>query len=58
MTARMITSAALAVLMLAGTSLADEPLKSGPPVGSRNNRGAFMPNFVTGPLAGQRYCPV
>ena len=58
MTARLITSAAIAVLLLAGDGLAEDPLKSGPPVGARNNRGGFYPQFVTGPGTGERRCPV
>lgn len=59
MTPRLIASAAVAVLLFAGNGLAeDEPLKSGPPVGARNNRGKFLPQFVTGPYAGESRCPV
>jgi hypothetical protein len=58
MTSRLIASAALAALLFSGTGLADERLKSGPPVGSRNNRGGFYPQLVTGPGAGERRCPV
>ncbi len=58
MTARIIASAALVALFIAGNAQADDMLKSGPQVGSRNNRGAFYPNLVTGPGAGQRRCPV
>jgi hypothetical protein len=58
MTPRLLAGAALAALLLAGNGLAEEPLKSGPPVGARNNRGRFMPLFVTGPGAGERRCPV
>jgi hypothetical protein len=56
MTPRLIASAALAVVLLGGTVQAEEPLKSGPPVGAKNNRRGFFPEFVTGP--GQRRCPV
>jgi hypothetical protein len=58
MTPRLIASAALAALLLASNGLAQEPLKSGPPVGARNNRGGFYPQLVTGPGAGERRCPV
>ena len=58
MTPRLIASAALAVLLLGGNGPAEGPLTSGPPVGARNNRRGFFPQFVTGPLAGQRRCPV
>ena len=34
------------------------PLKSGPPVGARNNRSGFFPNYVAGAFTGQRRCPV
>jgi len=57
MTPRLIASAAVA-LLLAGIGLAQEPLKSGPPVGARNNRGGFFPQFVAGPGTGERRCPV
>ena len=58
MHARFIASTALVALLIAGNGFADEPLKSGPPVGARNNRGGFFPNLVTGPGAGERRCPV
>ena len=58
MTPRLIAGAALAVLLLGGDVQAEEPLKSGPPVGTPNNRGRFEPQFVTGPFAGQDRCPV
>jgi hypothetical protein len=56
MTPRLIASAALAVLLLGGIVQAEDPLKSGPPVGAKNNRRGFLPQFVTGP--GERRCPV
>ena len=58
MAQRLITGTALAVLLLAGNVLAEVPLKSGPPVGARNNRDGFYPQFVTGPYAGENRCPV
>lgn len=58
MTPRLIASAALAAVLFGGTVQAEAPLKSGPPAGARNNRSGFFPQFVTGPLAGQRTCPV
>jgi hypothetical protein len=58
MTSRLIASAAFATLLFAGNTLADEPLKSGPPVGERNNRGKFLPQFVAGPGTGEQRCPV
>jgi hypothetical protein len=56
MTPRLIASAALAVVLFGGTVQAEDPLKSGPPVGAKNNRRGFFPEFVTGP--GERRCPV
>jgi len=53
-----MASAALAALLLAGTVLAEDPLKSGPQVGARNNRRGFVPQFVTGPDVGDPHCPV
>jgi hypothetical protein len=62
MTPRLIASAALAALLLGGDVPAQDPpkapLKSGPPVGARNDRSGFIPQVVTGPCAGQRLCPV
>jgi hypothetical protein len=56
MTSRLI--ATLTALLLAGNVLADEPLKSGPPVGAKNNRQGFRPQFVAGPSVGKNLCPV
>ena len=58
MTPRLIGGAALAVLLLGGSVLAGDPLKSGPAVGAANDRQGFYPQWVTGPSAGQRRCPV
>jgi hypothetical protein len=58
MTPRLIAGGALAVLLLAGNVQATDPLKSGPQVGSKNNKSGFLPQHVTGPTAGQRLCPV
>jgi hypothetical protein len=58
MAARLIACAALAVLLLDGSVQAQEPLKSGPQVGAKNNRGGFLPQHVAGPTAGKRLCPV
>jgi hypothetical protein len=58
MTPRLIASATFAVLLLAGNVQADEPLKSGPPVGAKNNRQGFRPQFVAGPSVGKNLCPV
>jgi hypothetical protein len=33
-------------------------LKSGPQVGSENDRDGFRPRFVAGPSAGKNLCPV
>lgn len=58
MTPRFIAAASLTALLLAGNSFAWDPLKSGPQVGARNNRGGFIPQYVAGPGAGERRCPV
>ena len=58
MASRSLAGATCALLLLAGPILADNPLRSGPPVGSRNNRRGFFPQWVTGPCAGQSLCPV
>ncbi len=55
---RLIASTALVALLLASNGLAEEPLKSGPPAGTRNNKGGFYPQFVAGPGTGERRCPV
>jgi hypothetical protein len=58
MKSRLIVGAVLTVVLVAGSGLAEEPLKSGPPVGAKNNRNGFFPNFVAGPGTGERRCPV
>ncbi|MCE9564433.1 MAG: hypothetical protein K8U57_20540 [Planctomycetes bacterium] len=58
MAPRIIASVALATLLLASNGWAEDPLKSGPQVGARNNRGGFYPQFVSGPGTGERRCPV
>jgi hypothetical protein len=58
MTARLIVGGALAALLLGGAGRAEDPLKSGPPVGAENDRSGFKPQFVAGPSAGQNLCPV
>jgi hypothetical protein len=58
MSARLIAAAALGVVLFTDIGLAETPLKSGPQVGDRNNKRGFMPQWVTGPAAGQRRCPV
>jgi hypothetical protein len=57
MTTSLIAGVALAA-MLAGPFPAEIQLKSGPPVGARNNRNGFYPQIVAGHLAGERRCPV
>ena len=52
-----IASTTLVAVLLTGP-VPGAPLKSGPQVGQRNNRGAFHPNLVTGPGAGEQRCPV
>jgi hypothetical protein len=59
MAQHVLAGAACASLLFAGAGLADPPpLKSGPPVGARNNRTGFYPQYVAGPGTGQRRCPV
>ena len=58
MTLRLIASTAVAALLLASNGMAEDPLKSGPQVGEKNHRRGFFPQWVTGPAAGQRRCPV
>jgi hypothetical protein len=53
-----IQCAIVPLLMFAGTTHANPLLKSGPPVGSANDRDGFLPKWVTGPCAGKRVCPV
>jgi len=58
MSRRFLAGAACALLMVGGPVQADSPLRSGPQVGSRNDRDGFCPQWVTGPCAGKRLCPV
>jgi hypothetical protein len=58
MSPRLIVCTALGALLLASSGLAEDSLKSGPQVGERNNRRGFYPNWIAGPAAGQRRCPV
>jgi hypothetical protein len=58
MTLRLLASAALAVFLLGDSAQGEPPLKSGPPVGARNNRRGFFPQYVAGAFAGQLRCPV
>jgi len=55
---RRLAAAACVLVFLGGAVEANEPLKSGPQVGSRNDRDGFLPNWITGPCAGKRLCPV
>jgi hypothetical protein len=56
MSPRLVTGTVLATLLLGSALQAEEPLKSGPPVGARNNRSGFMPQYISGP--GEPRCPV
>ncbi len=58
MAPRFLAGAACAFLLLAGPLQADTPLRSGPQVGEGNDRRGFCPQWVTGPCAGKRLCPV
>jgi hypothetical protein len=58
MAPRFLAGAVCAFLLFAGSVQADGPLRSGPPVGSANDRSGFLPQWVTGPCAGKRVCPV
>jgi hypothetical protein len=58
MSQRFVASAALVATLLCSNVQAETPLKSGPPVGAQNDRRGFRPQFVAGPSAGQRLCPV
>jgi hypothetical protein len=58
MTSTLFASTVLAALLITGPFPAELPLKSGPPVGAKNNRGGFLPQLVAGPGAGERRCPV
>ena len=52
-----IAVGALAALLLAGSVLAEEALKSGPEVGDRVP-GPFSPLNINGASAGQKVCQV
>jgi hypothetical protein len=58
MSRSLLAGVACSRLALAGDLNAGEPLRSGPPVGSANDREGFCPKWVTGPCAGKRLCPV
>jgi hypothetical protein len=58
MTAPLIASAALAAFLLGAGVPVATPLKSGPQVGSENDRSGFRPQHVAGATAGKRLCPV
>jgi hypothetical protein len=48
----------LTIVLLASSVTAADELKSGPQVGAENDRNGFYPQWVAGPSAGQRRCPV
>jgi hypothetical protein len=54
----LLAGVACSLLVFAGDLNASEPLRSGPQVGSHNDRDGFVPKWVTGPCAGKRLCPV
>jgi hypothetical protein len=58
MSARLFATAVLATVVFAGNAPAWEPLRSGPRVGSENDRSGFRPLLVTGPTTGKSLCPV
>lgn len=58
MTSHLLACATLTGLLIGNPVQAEEPLKSGPPVGSENDRNGFRPQFVAGLAAGSRLCPV
>jgi hypothetical protein len=51
-----IACVTLAAVLFGGQFQAS--LKSGPQVGSPNDRDGFRPEFVAGPSTGKRLCPV
>ncbi len=53
-----LSTVCVIVALLNGNLSPKEALRSGPPVGSENDRSGFRPQIVTGPSAGQRLCPV
>ncbi len=57
MTPRLIASAALIAVLL-GAAPPPAPLASGPPIGAKNNRSGFFPQYVAGAFAGEHRCPV
>jgi hypothetical protein len=54
---RIAVGASLAVVLLVGSALAADALKSGPQIGDRLP-GPFSPLNVTGDAAGQKLCQV
>ena len=54
----LVSTACLVVALVGGDLKAKMPLRSGPAVGTENERSGFRPTFVAGPSAGQRLCPV
>jgi hypothetical protein len=57
MSQRIFAYAAVAAILVSNVH-AENPLKSGPPVGAENDRDGFRPQFVAGPSTGKRLCPV
>jgi hypothetical protein len=58
MAPRFLAGATCALLILVGPLQAEPPLRSGPQVGTANDRNGFKPQWVTGPCAGKNLCPV
>jgi hypothetical protein len=56
MSKRVAFQGSMVALLLVGTVLADEGLKSGPQPG--DGVGVYQPLHVTGRFAGQKQCPV
>jgi hypothetical protein len=49
---------AFSLFVFVGDLIAQDALRSGPPIGAPNNRRGFSPNWVTGPCADKQLCPV
>lgn len=56
MNKRIAVQGSMVALLLVGTLLADDALKSGPQPG--DSVGVYQPLHVTGRFAGQKQCPV
>ena len=52
----LIAAPAFAAILFGGSLQVEQPLRSGPPVGAKNNRNGFRPQFVARP--GEQRCPV